>query len=63
MDISALRIFVEVARRGSFAAVARDRDTDPSSISRNVAALEEELGVRQHQRNTRRPALTEAGAV
>lgn len=63
MDISVLRIFVEVARRGSFAAVARDRDTDPSSISRSVAALEEELGVRLFQRNTRRLALTEAGAI
>jgi DNA-binding transcriptional LysR family regulator len=63
MDISALRIFVDVARRGSFAAVARGRDTDPSSISRSVAALEAELGVRLFQRNTRRLALTEAGAI
>ena len=47
-----LQIFVEVMRRGSFAAVARDRDTDPSSISRAIAGLEEELGVRLFQRNT-----------
>lgn len=63
MDTAALRVFVDVARRGSFAAVARDRDTDPSSISRTVAALEAELGVRLFQRNTRRLALTEAGAL
>ncbi len=58
-----LRIFVEVARRGSFAAVARERDTDPSSISRAVAALEDRLGLRLLQRTTRSVALTEAGGL
>jgi DNA-binding transcriptional LysR family regulator len=62
MDIETLRIFVRVARRGSFAVVARDCDTDPSSISRAVAALEDELQVRLLQRSTRRMTLTEAGA-
>jgi DNA-binding transcriptional LysR family regulator len=63
MDTGALETFVEVMRRGSFAAVARDRGTDPSSISRQIAALEEELGVRLFQRNTRRLAPTEAGTI
>ena len=58
-----MRMFVEVARRGSFAAAARDRDVDPSSVSRAVALLEEELGVRLFQRTTRRVALTEAGEI
>ena len=62
MDIETLRIFVRVARRGSFAVVARDCDTDPSSISRAIAALEDELQVRLLQRSTRRMTLTEAGA-
>ena len=61
MDFENLRIFVEVARRGSFAAVARDRNTDPSSISRAIATLEQELGTRLLQRSTRRMSLTEAG--
>lgn len=61
MDFENLRIFVEVARRGSFAAVARDRNTDPSSVSRAVATLEQELGTRLLQRSTRRMSLTEAG--
>lgn len=61
MDTENLRIFVEVARRGNFAAVARDRDVDPSSVSRAVAVLEDELGVRLFQRTTRRVMLTEAG--
>ncbi len=58
-----MRIFVEVARRGSFAAVARDRDVDPSSVSRAVAQLEDDLGVCLLQRSTRRVALTEAGEI
>lgn len=63
MELSALRTFVEVMRRGSFAAVARDQDVAPSSVSRAIAALEEELGVRLFQRSTRRLEPTEAGRV
>jgi DNA-binding transcriptional LysR family regulator len=47
----------------SSAVVARDRDTDASSISRAIAALEGELEGRLFQRTTRRLALTEAGAA
>jgi DNA-binding transcriptional LysR family regulator len=61
MDVDTLRIFVRVARRGSFAVVARDCGTDPSSISRAIASLEDELQVRLLQRSTRRMTLTEAG--
>jgi len=63
MDLDSLRIFVDVARRGSFAAVARARDSDPSSVSRAVAGLEDRLGLRLLQRTTRRVALTEAGSL
>ena len=63
MDISALTLFIEVVRQGSFAAVARDRSLDPSSISRAIASLETELGVRLFQRTTRKLSLTEAGAI
>lgn len=58
-----LQIFVEVVRQGSFAAVARDRNLDPSSVSRTIAGLEEELGIRLFHRTTRRLSLTEAGTV
>jgi DNA-binding transcriptional LysR family regulator len=61
MDTDVLRLFVAVARRGSFAAVARAEDADPSAVSRAVAALEDELGIRLFQRSTRRMTLTEAG--
>jgi DNA-binding transcriptional LysR family regulator len=63
MDIDALKTFVEVARLGSFAAVAHHRELDPSSISRSMAALEAQLGVRLLQRTTRKLSLTEAGHV
>ncbi|NET38462.1 MAG: LysR family transcriptional regulator [Cyanothece sp. SIO1E1] len=63
MDLSVLQIFVEVMKQGSFAAVARDRDIDPSSVSRTIASLEQELGVRLFQRTTRRLSPTEAGTA
>lgn len=61
MDIETLRAFVEVMRRGNFAAVARARNADPSSVSRTIAALEDQLGVRLFNRTTRRLSPTEAG--
>lgn len=61
MDVSVLEIFVEVMRHGSFAAVARDRNIDPSSVSRSIAGLEKELGIRLFQRTTRHLSPTEAG--
>lgn len=61
MELSVLKLLIEVVRRGSFAAVARDRHLDPSSVSRAIAGLEEELGIRLFQRTTRQLSLTEAG--
>ncbi len=63
METHTLRLFVEVAQRNSFAAVARDRNIDPSSVSRAIAVLEAELGVRLVQRTTRAMELTEAGQL
>ena len=61
MDIAVLRLFVDVVRRGSFAAAARDHDLAPSSISRAIETLEKDLATRLFQRTTRRLTLTEAG--
>jgi DNA-binding transcriptional LysR family regulator len=60
MEIDTLRTFVEVMQRGSFAAVARERNVDPSSVSRTVSSLESQLGVRLFQRTTRNLTATEA---
>ncbi len=61
MNTETLHLFIEVAHRLSFAAVAEERGVDPSSVSRAIAQLEVELGLRLFQRSTRRMTLTEAG--
>jgi DNA-binding transcriptional LysR family regulator len=63
MDSNELKLFVEVARLGGFAAVARGHNVDPSSVSRAVASLEIKLGIRLFQRSTRKLTLTEAGHI
>lgn len=63
MDLETLSLFAEVMRRGSFAEVARSRGVAPSSISRAIAGLENELGIRLFQRNTRNLEPTEAAMV
>lgn len=63
MEISVLQIFIEVFRKGSFAAIAKERQVDPSSISRSISNLEKELGVRLFQRTTRKLSPTEAGTI
>jgi DNA-binding transcriptional LysR family regulator len=63
METNNIRIFIAVVQRNSFAAVARELNVDPSSISRAIAAVEAELSVRLFQRTTRRMVLTEAGSL
>ncbi|MGH6649027.1 LysR family transcriptional regulator [Aquabacterium sp.] len=63
MDTHTLQLFVDVVKLGSFAAVARQQNLDPSSVSRSVGALEDELKLRLLQRSTRQVSLTEAGAL
>jgi DNA-binding transcriptional LysR family regulator len=61
MDLVDLELFLDVARRGSFAAVARERGVDASSVSRSIAALEAAAGAKLLRRTTRTMTLTEAG--
>ena len=63
METFALALFVDVAKLGSFAAVARKHDLDPSTVSRMMASLEDELQLRLFQRSTRKLALTETGEI
>src|SRR5580658_5183154 len=63
MDAGQARLLIDIAQRGSFAEVARERSVDPSWVSRMIASLETELGFRLFQRTTRRVALTEAGEL
>lgn len=62
MDVmQSMAIFRRVAEAGSFSAVARESDMSQSSVSKHVAALEERLGTKLLNRNTRQLNLTEAG--
>src|ERR1700761_7103735 len=59
--LAALRLFVRVARLGSFSAAARELGVPQSTASRTIAALERELGAGLLMRTTRAVTLTEAG--
>ncbi|UKD16760.1 LysR family transcriptional regulator [Burkholderia aenigmatica] len=59
--LSNLESFVRSAETGSFSAAARRLALTPAAVSRNVALLERNLGVRLFQRSTRKLTLTEAG--
>ena len=56
-----MQVFIEVAERGTFSAVAALRNVAVSSIARQVDALEATLGVRVLHRSSRRLVLTDAG--
>ena len=59
--LSNLESFVRSAESASFSAAARRLALTPAAVSRNVAQLERNLGVRLFQRSTRGLTLTEAG--
>ncbi|GJD92198.1 HTH-type transcriptional regulator PgrR [Methylobacterium hispanicum] len=56
-----LEAFVRSAESGSFSEAARRLSLTPAAVSRNVAMLERNLGVRLFHRSTRKLTLTEAG--
>ncbi|MBN9560677.1 MAG: LysR family transcriptional regulator [Alphaproteobacteria bacterium] len=60
--IEAMTAFVAVCDASGFAPAARRLGRSPSAVTRLVASLENELGVRLLQRTTRAVRLTEAGA-
>jgi len=61
MQLNALRYFVMVATTGSFAATAKHFQVPPSSVSRFISGLEQEIGQQLFYRNTRSVRLTEIG--
>ena len=56
-----MRAFVRVVDEQSFAAAARSLEAAPTAVTRLVADLEANLGVRLLHRSTRHLALTDAG--
>ena len=62
-SLAPMRHFVATVRGGSFSEAARQLGCTPSAVSRQVGALEADLGVRLFTRTTRRLSLTEAGTT
>src|ERR1700676_1020847 len=60
-DLNNLYLFAKVVDFGSYTAAAKALGLQTSKLSRRIAALEGELGVRLINRTTRRLSLTEAG--
>ncbi|MBX3233966.1 MAG: LysR family transcriptional regulator [Labilithrix sp.] len=63
MDLNHVTAFVRVVQDGSFTAAAKALGLPKSSVSRSVAQLEQDLGVRLLHRTTRKLHLTDAGTA
>ena len=59
--LDAMQIFVRVAEKGSFSAVAKERGIGQPAVSKQISALENELGTELIHRNSHSVSLTEAG--
>lgn len=57
-----MAVFVRVVEEGSFSSAARALGQTPSAVSRQIAKLETDLGVRLLVRTTRKLQLSEVGA-
>ena len=60
-DLNDLNFFAAIVANGGFSAASRALAIPKSRISRRVAALEAQLGVRLLERSTRRFSVTEVG--
>ena len=63
MDTRHLEAVLAVAHHGSFTAAARETYVDPSTLSRQVGAIERDLGVALFVRGHRSLRLTREGAA
>jgi len=61
LESHGLRVFIEVARLGSFTAAGQSLDYTQSAVSRQISALEDEVGVVLFDRLARGVRLTEPG--
>ncbi len=61
LDLNHMALFVRVVQAGSFAEAARRLGLPPTTLSRQIAQLEDSLQARLLQRTTRKLNLTDAG--
>ena len=62
-SLTSLRLFLQVAASRSFSETARTANLSQPALSRTIKLLEEDLGVRLFDRNSRNVHLTSAGAA
>jgi DNA-binding transcriptional LysR family regulator len=62
IDLNSLVVFAHVVEANSFSGAARILKMPTSTVSRRVAELEDQLGMRLIERSTRRLRLTDAGS-
>lgn len=60
-SLEGLTIFIQAVEQQSFSATANSMQTSKANVSRQIARLEERLGVQLFQRSTRSLHLTEVG--
>jgi DNA-binding transcriptional LysR family regulator len=63
VDLNDIVVFVRVVEAGSFTAAARLLGMPKTTVSRRIASLEREVGVRLVQRTTRSLNMTDAGRL
>src|SRR5258706_7436385 len=63
LDLNDIMVFARVVEAGSFTAAARLLGMPKTTVSRRIAALEREVGVRLIQRTTRSLNMTDAGRL
>ncbi|TSD87646.1 LysR family transcriptional regulator [Mycobacterium sp. KBS0706] len=63
IDLNDIQVLARVVEAGSFTAAARLLGMPKTTVSRRIAALEREVGVRLLQRTTRSLSLTDAGRL
>jgi DNA-binding transcriptional LysR family regulator len=61
--LNGIRLFTEVVKSQGFTAASRKLGMVPSSVSRQINALEDALGARLLNRSTRKLSLTEVGEL
>jgi len=63
MDTKQIEYFVSIVETGSFSLAAEELYISQSSLSKQIIALEKELGIKLFDRSKRKVALTEAGKM
>jgi len=59
--LDAMQVFVRLVEKGSFSAVAKERGVGQPAVSKQISALEDELGTELIHRTSRSIVVTEAG--